>query len=285
MLYVVATPIGNLGDISPRALDTLRQVALIVAEDTRVTRKLLNHYDIQTPLTSLFRDNERHKSAALVNRMLEENIDVALVSDAGTPAISDPGAFFVKEAAQQGIEIQPIPGASAAVAAVSISGFVNTTYTFYGFLPRGKKERQDKLISMAGRDETAVLYESPHRVIALMENVQQVFPDIQCVVCCDLTKMYEKTLRGSAGEVLEQLKNNPKTQKGEYAVVLDLSGTIAPNKDDETLPMTLEAQLLNQMVLGELSLREAGEVLQQKGHKKNALYTASLNLKNMLRDG
>lgn len=284
MLYVVATPIGNLGDISSRALDTLRQVALIVAEDTRVTRKLLNHYGIQTPLTSLYRDNERQKSAMLVDRMVEENIDVALVSDAGTPAISDPGAYFVREAAQRGIEIQPIPGASAAVAAVSISGFVNTAYTFYGFLPRNKKECQEKLKTMAGHDQTVVLYESPHRVIALMEQVQAVFPGVPCVVCCDLTKMYEKTLRGSVEDVLVQLKNNPKTQKGEYAVVLDISGFPAETVEHEGDIISLEAQLLNVMITKGLPLRDAAKELTEKGYKKNALYAASINLKSILRD-
>lgn len=284
MLYVVATPIGNLGDISARALDTLRTVGLIVAEDTRVTRKLLTHFQIDTPLTSLYRDNERYKSSQLVDRMIAEQLDAALVTDAGTPAVSDPGAYFVQEAAQRGILVLPVPGASAAVAAVSISGFVNTSYHFYGFLPRGKKECRDKLASMAGKDETVVLYESPHRVIALMENVQAVFPGIRCVVCCDLTKLYEKTLRGTAEDVLEQLKNNPKTEKGEYVVALDVSQTQQLQNTQTAGAQTLEAQLLDAMLFHSLSLRDAMERLAGEGQKKNALYTASLNLKKLLRD-
>ena len=281
MLYVVATPIGNLQDVSHRALETLRTVDMIAAEDTRVTKKLLNHYQIHTPVVSSHQHNERGKSGYLVERMLNENIDVALVTDAGTPAISDPGAYLVAEAARQGVEVVPIPGPSAAVAAVSISGFENMVYTFFGFLPRAKKDCVAALHVMRGHHQSVVLYESPHRIIQLMENVQAVYPGALCTVSCDLTKLYEKTLRGSVETVLEQLKNNPKTNKGEYVVVLDLSAFPA-QAVPATGAETLEAQLVDAMVQKNLSLRQAMEALIQAGQKKNAVYAASLHLKQIM---
>lgn len=281
MLYVVATPIGNLRDISPRALDILKTVDLIVAEDTRVTAKLLNSFDIHTKMMSIHRHTESDRSGALADRMLEEGISVALVTDAGTPAVSDPGAWLVREAAARGIEVQPVPGASAAVAAVSISGFLNTEYTFYGFLPREKKGCMEKLETMRGHAQTAVLYESPHRVQKLVEHIGTVYPEAPLVVSCDLTKMYEKTLRGRAVEIAAMLRDNPKAEKGEYVVVMDLSGETAPETGGAG-PVTLEARLMDAMAREGLSLKEAMAHLAQEGEKKNALYAASLRLKNIL---
>ncbi len=281
MLYVVATPIGNLRDISARALDILKTVDLIVAEDTRVTAKLLSHFDIHTKMMSMHRHTESDKSGALADWMLEEGMSVALVTDAGTPAVSDPGAWLVKEAAARGIEVQPVPGASAAVAAVSISGFLNTEYTFYGFLPREKKDCVDKLETMRGRTQTAVLYESPHRVQKLLAFIGEVYPEAPLVVSCDLTKMYEKTLRGTAQEIAALLRDNPKAEKGEYVVVMDLSKEAAPGTGGSG-PVTLEARLTDVIVREKLSLKDAMARLAGEGEKKNALYAASLRLKNIL---
>lgn len=281
MLYVVATPIGNLNDISARALEVLRSVDLIVAEDTRVTAKLLNHFDIHAKLLSMHRHNEDSKSGALADKMAEEGLSVALVTDAGTPAVSDPGAWLVKEAAARGIEVQPVPGASAAVSAVSISGFLNTEYTFYGFLPRERKDCIEKLETMRGHAQTAVLYESPHRVIKLMEFIAEAYPEAPLVVSCDLTKMYEKTLRGKAREIAVMLQNNPKAEKGEYVVVMDLSKETAP-EESGTGTLSLEARLLDIVVRDEITLKDAMARLAAQGEKKNALYAASLRLKNIL---
>lgn len=148
-LYVVATPIGNLSDISPRALETLKNCALIAAEDTRVTRALLNHFGIDTPCVSNHQHNEENRAAPLIERMLAEDIDVAVVTDAGTPCISDPGNVLVHEAAQAGIEVLAVPGATAMASALSVSGFDTREFAFYGFLPRQKKDLEEKLLSIA----------------------------------------------------------------------------------------------------------------------------------------
>ena len=282
MLYVVATPIGNLQDISPRALEILKTVDLIVAEDTRVTAKLLNHYEIHGKMMSMHRHTEGEKSGALADRMLNEGLQVALVTDAGTPAVSDPGSRLVKEVAARGMQVQPIPGASAAVSAVSISGFLNTEYTFYGFLPREKKACVEKLEAMRGHTQTAILYESPHRVVKLLEFIESVYPMAPLVVSCDLTKMYEKTLRGTAGEIAALLKDDPKAEKGEYVVTMDLSAEEAP-ETDATLAMTLEGRLVDQMVRDNVTLKEAVALVAAEGEKKNALYDAALRLKKILK--
>lgn len=283
MLYVVATPIGNLGDISPRALEILRSVALIAAEDTRVTAKVLSRYGITTPLVSVHRHNEAAKAAPLADRMVSEGIDVAVVTDAGTPAVSDPGADLVREAAARGIEVQPIPGCSAAVAAVSISGFGNVCYTFLGFLPRERGDCLKRLKALAGHTETAVIYESPHRVKQLVKNVGEVYPECEICLSCDLTKLYEKTLRGTAREVLAALESNPKAEKGEYVMCLDLAGT--EEKEDKTAGIeTMEARLLDAMLANNIPLRDAMDILVKEGHKKNAVYQGMLRLKDMLKN-
>ncbi|MGN0747119.1 MAG: 16S rRNA (cytidine(1402)-2'-O)-methyltransferase, partial [Aristaeellaceae bacterium] len=201
-LYVVATPIGNLQDMSPRAVETLRQVSLIAAEDTRVTKKLLNVFQLDTPLTSCHQHNEEGKGAYLAERMLAENIDVALTTDAGTPCISDPGYGLVKAAVERGIEVIPIPGCCAAVSALSVSGFDTREFAFYGFLPREKKDLREKLLAMARQVPVAVVHESPFRVVELMEVIAQTLPGCQVSASCDLTKLHEKTIRGSAEQVL-----------------------------------------------------------------------------------
>lgn len=281
MLYVVATPIGNLGDMSPRAVEILRSVDLIAAEDTRHSLRLLNHFDIRTPMTSYHEHNERSKAQALVTRMRDEGISVALISDAGTPAISDPGAILVREAAQAGIEVVAVPGPHAAAAALSLSGFVNPEYSFFGFPPREKRALAEKLSSLKGRAMTAVFHESPHRVDRLMQAALDVFGDVPAVLCCDLSKLYEKTTRGPLSQVLAAFLNNEKARKGEYVLLLDLSGTQA-DQPEPRADMTLEARLVERMLAGE-SLREAQEVIVAAGEKKNALYAAALRLKALFK--
>ena len=228
-LYVVGTPIGNLGDMTPRAVEVLRSVALIAAEDTRVTRKLTNHFGIDTPLTSCHQHNEADKGEALAQRMLEEGIDLALTTDAGTPCISDPGYGLVQAAVKRGIPVVAVPGCCAAVCALSISGMDTREFAFYGFLPREKKALWEKLLAMAAGVPVAVVHESPFRVIELMETVAETLPGTMASVSCDLTKLHELTLRGSAAEVLAALRANPKTEKGEYCLVLDFHGVELPS--------------------------------------------------------
>ena len=219
-LYVVATPIGNLGDMSPRAIETLRAVQLIAAEDTRVTMKLLNAFDISTPLTSCHEHNERSKAVQIAERMLAENIDVAVTTDAGTPCISDPGSVLVREAAERGIPVVAVSGPTAMASALSVSGMDISEFTFYGFLPRQKNELREKLTDMARHSKIAVVHESPHRVIELLQQVQAVLPHTYVSASCDLTKKFEQTLRGPVEQVLRQLEENPKADKGEYCLCL-----------------------------------------------------------------
>ncbi|NLC33537.1 MAG: 16S rRNA (cytidine(1402)-2'-O)-methyltransferase [Clostridiales bacterium] len=282
MLYVVATPIGNLGDMSPRAIKTLEEVDLIAAEDTRHSIKLLNHFDIHTPLTSLHEHNEQSKSQSLVRKMIEEGINIALISDAGTPAISDPGALFVKAATQAGIETLTIPGPSAAIAALSISGFNQPSFTFYGFLPRDSKSLREKLKSMGGKDELAIIHESPFRVKKLLQTILESLGDLPLSLSCDLSKLHELTIRGTVSRVLEAFKANDKAEKGEYVVVVDLSET---KKDMEAAreDIALEARLLSILLQGR-DMQQAMKELINDGERKNAVYAASLHLKSLLRD-
>ena len=282
-LYVVATPIGNLQDMTPRAVDTLRNVALIAAEDTRVTKKLLNVFDIDTPLTACHQHNEDTKGAWLADKMLAENINVAVTTDAGTPCISDPGYALVKACVERGIEVIPIPGCCASVSAMSVSGFDTREFAFYGFLPREKKDLKEKLLSMAKGVKVAAVHESPYRVTELVEVIADILPDTMISCSCDLTKLHEKTIRGTAGEVLQMLKDNPKTEKGEYCLVLDFHGVTLPEEKAPAAEISLEARLVEQLLEG-LDLRDAQSELVLQGEKKNAVKQAALRLKKLFEE-
>lgn len=279
-LYVVATPIGNLGDMSPRAVETLKKVALIAAEDTRVTRKLTTHFGVDTPLISCHEHNERGRAEELVARMLREDIDVAVVTDAGTPAISDPGTALVRAAAESGIPVLAVSGPSACVSAVSVSGFDFSAFTFYGFLPREKKELREKLLQIGRKGEGAVFHESPHRVKALVAAIADTLPGARLSVSCDLTKLHELTLRGAPEKILARLEENEKSEKGEYCVVADLRQVKLP-EEAPVAQTSLEARLFEGLLRGE-SLRAAMQALISAGEKKNAVYAASLRVKALL---
>ncbi len=281
VLYVVATPIGNLQDLSPRAVETLRRADLIAAEDTRVTMKLCQVFDLHAKLTSCHRHNEEEKSGSIARKILEEDLVCALTTDAGTPGISDPGHELVRACVELGIPVIPIPGCCAAVSAISVCGFDAREFTFYGFPPREKKALREKLRAIRNGAPVAVLHESPHRVTELMETVGQEIPEARLAVCCDLTKVYEKTLYGSPAEVLAALKANPKAERGEYCIVMDLSG-INRTKETETAAADAspESLLVEEMKTGK-TLREAQEALIERGIKKNAVKQAAINLKKM----
>ena len=281
-LYVIATPIGNLQDLSPRAIDTLKNADLIAAEDTRVTAKICQVFDIHTPMTSCHRHNEESKGSQIAQRMLSEDLTVALTTDAGTPGISDPGYGLVSACAALGMDIQPIPGCCAAVAALSISGFDTRQFTFYGFLPREKKELREKLTEIRRNGHIAVLHESPYRVIELTRMISEVMPKARLIVCCDLTKLHEKTLRGTPVEILQELEANPKAEKGEYCLVLDLNGISGGSEEAPTAFRTLEAELVEAMTTLGLSLRDAADEISRRGYKKNAVKQAALHLKKMI---
>lgn len=280
-LYVVATPIGNLSDMSPRALDVLRTCDLIASEDTRVTRALLNHFEIRTPCLSNHQHNEEQRAASLPRRMLEEDLNVAVVTDAGTPCISDPGSVLVREAAALGIEVYAVPGPTAMASALSVSGFDTREFAFYGFLPRQKKELREKLIAMKRSGvPVGVVHESPHRVVELVETIASVLPGCRVSASCDLTKLYEKTIRGTADEVLALLRANEKAEKGEYCLVLEMSGVALPEEQAQS-EIGLEAQLFEELLAG-ADMRKASEQLMARGAKRNEVYRAGMTVRRFL---
>lgn len=280
-LYVVATPIGNLEDMSPRAVETLKSVGLIAAEDTRVTMKLCQVFDIHTPLTSCHQHNEESKGEWLADKMLAEGIDIAITTDAGTPCVSDPGYGLVKAAVARGVEVVPVPGCCAAVSALSVSGFDTREWAFWGFLPREKKDLRDKLTAIARQCPVGVVHESPYRVIELVEAIAQTLPGTLISASCDLTKLHEKTIRGTAEEVLAALKANPKAEKGEYCLVLDFHGVQLPEEEKPAADVSLEARMTDLLLEG-LTLRDAQSELVLQGEKKNAVKAAALRLKKLL---
>jgi 16S rRNA (cytidine1402-2'-O)-methyltransferase len=216
-LYVVATPIGNLEDITVRALRILREVTLIAAEDTRRTAHLLTRYGITTPTTSLHEHNEQQKGSALVVR-LENGESIALVSDAGTPTVSDPGARFIALAIRSGIRVEAIPGPNAAIAALSVSGLLADGFVFLGFPPYRSKDRIKWMDRLSQADDVVVFYEAPHRIIATLEEIQSRIGDLPILVTRELTKAHEELVRGPISRILD----GGLTVKGEFTVVIDV---------------------------------------------------------------
>lgn len=215
-LYVVSTPIGNLKDITLRALEILNQVDFIICEDTRTSSHLLNHYQIKKELISLNAFNESNKISSIINRILT-NQSAALISDAGTPTISDPGVRLISSCIEKDIEVVSIPGATALIAALSISGLPTDSFVFEGFIPQ-KKGRQSKLKELASDPRTIILYESMYRIEKLLTELAEYLPDRFIVVCREITKKFEETWRGFPNEILKDL--NQKTIKGEFVVII-----------------------------------------------------------------
>jgi 16S rRNA (cytidine1402-2'-O)-methyltransferase len=216
-LYVVATPIGNLDDITLRALRTLREVNLIACEDTRRTRVLLSHFGIHVPVTSYFEHNKVAKGEALL-RTLTEGKSVALVTDAGTPGISDPGFLLVRAARDAGIPVVPVPGPSAVVAALSAAGIPADRFVFEGFLPVKPGRRLHRLEALRALEMTIVCFESPHRILASLDAIGQVFGDAEIVMARELTKQFEEIVRGTPARLLEHLARSP--VRGEFTLVI-----------------------------------------------------------------
>lgn len=229
-LYVCATPLGHLEDVTPRLLRTLQEVAVICAEDTRHSSRLLARYEIKTPMTAVHEHTSEAKLAALVRR-LEAGEDVALVTDAGTPGVSDPGPALVKAAASAGITVSPIPGPCALAAALSVSGFNAQRFSFLGFLPRKPGKIRKVLSEAFSREETVVLYESPFRAAKTLGYVAELVPQAQVVVCRELTKQFEEILRGTAAEVSANLKAR-KEVKGEFTLVVQGGGQVMDARDE-----------------------------------------------------
>ncbi len=254
VLYVVSTPIGNLEDMTHRAVRVLGQVRLIAAEDTRHTRKLLDHYGIRTPLTSLHGFNEHEKSEGIV-RKLQEGLDVAYVSDAGTPGISDPGYLLVNRAVAAGIRVVPVPGASAVVAALSVSGLPTEKYVFHGFLPSPKGKRRAFLASLRGEEKTMVFYESPRRLRETLADIAEVLGDRPIVVARELTKTFEEVIRETVSEASARLGEGE--VRGEITLIVSGAREPRPEPADEEIRARAAALLADRS----LSRRDVADIV------------------------
>lgn len=281
LLSVVGTPIGNLGDMSPRAAETLREADLIAAEDTRTAALLLEKYGITgAKLCPNHKFNESAVSESLVREMLAGK-RIALVTDAGMPCISDPGYILVDAAVKAGVPVTVVPGACAAVSAVAVSGFNALSFAFYGFLPRTAGEIRKVLRRIAKEySPLSVFYESPNRVIDTVGLVAEVLPACSVCVCNDLTKLHERIYRGTPAEVLGELKANPNAAKGEY-VLLICRDKAAEEEGEEKL--SAEALIVDRMVKQGISAKEAVSLLShEKALPKRELYDAAVRLKELL---
>lgn len=267
-LFVVGTPIGNLGDMTPRARETLAAVDLIAAEDTRRTGRLLAHFDVKATLVSHYEGNERERTAQLL-QTLREGSDVAIVTDGGMPGISDPGFRLVRACASEGIEVCVVPGPSAAIAALVVSGLPTDRFVFEGFLPKREGERARRLATLAVDRRTIILFESPLRVQILLRDVLVAMGDRRVAVARELTKLHEEVLRGRVSDVLGRIADLE--LKGEVAVVIEGAPQRSPADVASFVPETKE------LVAGGMRKREAARVVAERhGLSANALYRALL---------
>jgi 16S rRNA (cytidine1402-2'-O)-methyltransferase len=263
-LYVVATPIGNLEDITYRAVRVLGAADLIACEDTRQTRKLLEHYAIQKPTISYHEHNELERTPELISRLTAGTV-VALVSDAGVPLISDPGYRLVKAAVEAGIPVEPVPGPSAALAALAASGLPTDAFHFGGFLPSKPGQRAHALEELAGEQATLIFYEAPHRIVETLETIERVLGPRQVVVAREITKVHEEFLRGTAAEVKTQLQAR-EIVKGE--ITLLVSKATEPLPDDTPLEEAVEALVRS----GAPRMDAIKQVARRRGLSKRAVY-------------
>jgi len=275
-LYIVATPIGNLADMSLRAIETLNAVDLIAAEDTRHTKGLLQHYGIKTPMQAYHEYNEQSKAQALLEQLLQGK-SIALVSDAGTPLIHDPGFCLVRDARAQQINVVTIPGPCAAISALSIAGLSTDRFFFEGFLPVKSTARQKRLVVLRALETTLVIYESCHRIVACLSDIADVFgKDAQIALAKELTKQHEQVQQGSVDQVSQWLHQDAKRQLGEFVVL------IAPmvQADDR---LWIEAQATLYKLQEHLPLKTATKLASElTGFAKNRLYEAALKRQSLL---
>ncbi len=269
-LYLVGTPIGNLGDMSPRALETLEAVSFIAAEDTRVTLKILNRFDIKKPLVSYYEHNRRESGEKIISRLLEGE-DCALVTAAGMPAISDPGEELVKLCAEAGIEVIVVPGPSAVTSAVALSGLSTGRFTFEGFLSTTKKSRFAHLNELREERRTMVFYEAPHKLRATLADMLEVLGDRKIAVCREMTKLHEQTVRTTLAEAVSHYAENE--PRGEYVLVVE--GYAPPTEPEATVEDALRE--VARMREGGMSLRDAVKrAAEITGLPRNAVYDAAV---------
>lgn len=274
ILYVVATPIGNLGDITLRAIDTLKMVDAIAAEDTRHTSGLLSHFGISKKLIGVHEHNE-HQSAEKLLVQLKNGENIALVTDAGTPAVSDPGAIVVKVVRAAGIKVVPIPGVSAVVAALSASGITQNGFYFHGFLPASGAARRKQLEALNSQTVTLVLYEAPHRIVECVEDIAKVLGENrQITFARELTKTFETIYTCPASLASAWLQADSNQQRGEFVLLVEAAPVIEAQEISE------EAQRVLKCLLAELPLKQAAKLAAEiTNEKKNALYELALKLK------
>lgn len=281
-LYIVATPIGNSQDMSPRGKKILSEVDIIAAEDTRRSMVLLNKLEIRNRLASNHKFNEYGKAKYFINEMLAGK-SVAVITDAGTPCISDPGNELIKAAVEAGIRVVGVPGCCAAVTALSVSGFDLSSFTFYGFFPRENAERRRLLEKLRhGDTRTFALYESPKRIMELVDFFIEAGAKCRMCLCNDMTKLHEMSFRGTPEEVKQQLLAKGSYDKGEYAVVLEIDEEYIFNKVEHTV--SAEAMLVDAMVSGGVSAKEAVSAVladENNSYSKNELKAAALRLKKL----
>ena len=274
-LYLVATPIGNLGDLSPRAAETLAAADFVAAEDTRVSLKLLNHFNIKKPLVSYHEHNQAAAGPAILNRLLSGET-CALVTDAGTPAVSDPGEGLVALCAENGVEVLAIPGCCAAVSALAVSGLPTGRFVFEGFLPVNRGERRERLAELAGEERTMIRYEAPHRLRATLADLAEALGDRRITLCRELTKLHEETRRTTLSEALARYTEND--PKGEFVLVL--AGRERPAERAVTLEEGVD-MVLSRREKGERMKDAVRQVASDTGLGRNELYQAALQAAQM----
>lgn len=281
ILYLVATPIGNLSDITKRAIEILESVDIILCEDTRVSINLLNSLGIKNKLVSYYKYNEEKRSIEIIN-LIKDGKNIALITDAGTPCISDPGSILVSECIKNSIEVFSIPGASAVITALTLSGLTLSNFAFYGFLERKNSSQRNQLKVINDNDlETVVFYESPKRILETIKNINEVMEDPYIIVVNDLTKKFEKKYYGKSSFVLEELINNSKSELGEYVIIVSKN---LKKLNNEEIDMSIESLLVDKVIKEKCTMKEAIKLLAieyKDKYSKNEIYNASLNIKKI----
>jgi 16S rRNA (cytidine1402-2'-O)-methyltransferase len=274
-LYLIATPIGNLEDITLRAIETLKMVDLIACEDIRISKKLLANFGIKKKIISIHQHNEKDKTEFLINEMTNGK-SVAYISDAGTPAVSDPGAFLVNQVLKLGLNVSPIPGPSSLVAAFSVSGIESTQFQFYGFLPNGSSKAKKLLKKIYNQPLPTIIFESPHRILKTLSLLRDIFgPNHEIFVARELTKIYETIYKDNVLSIIDRLESYPKEQKGEFVIIL--TSPVKKVEENDVLPINEALKLL----LEELPLNQSVKLISSIFKKnKKEVYNQALELKN-----